>query len=143
MLEHRHITPHPGMNIALYGDRNPPLAFLFVNRATSEDTDGEKWSCHSAVNFKSLLCCVFVAHDLRELDNFEGTIIFGDDNLWSVRSPWTGETPVPPLAEPQTRQAASLREIRRWLWWSRLLRQRGRASRRFLSDLLRGHARRV
>src|SRR5260370_22824771 len=22
MFEHRHITPHPGMNIALYGDRN-------------------------------------------------------------------------------------------------------------------------
>ena len=40
--------------------------------------DREKWSCHSAVNFKSFLCCVFVTHDFREADNF-----LGDDNLSS------------------------------------------------------------
>ena len=48
------------------------VIFLFVNPAISEDTDEEKWSCHPAVNFKSLLCCVFVTQDLREADNFWG-----------------------------------------------------------------------
>ncbi len=37
--------------------------------------DEEKWSCHRAVNFRSLLCCAFVTHDLREIDNFLGTTI--------------------------------------------------------------------
>ena len=46
--------------------------FFFVNFAITDDTEEEKWSCHPAVNFKSLLCCVFVTRDFREIDNFWG-----------------------------------------------------------------------
>ena len=35
-------------------------SFFFVKRSISEDTDEEKWSCHRAVNFRSLLCCAMV-----------------------------------------------------------------------------------